>query len=334
MKIDRQEIQTALEVVKPALASKETIEQTTSFTFKGGRVITYNDQLSISHPVESLDLEGAIKAEELYKLLSKIGRQNIQLSESESEIVIKAGKSKAGFTLQKEIKLPLDSITPESEWVDLPQDFSDALDFASAACSTDMSRPVFTCIHVHPDGFLEATDTYKIAKYDLAQKIEDELLIPFSAAKEIVKLNPIQFSKSTGWLHFKNDNSTIISCRTFQDDFPDTSKLFEVNGKTVTFPDGVTEALERVAVFSEREIKLDEQVTVEFSGKQLKLFSNSDYGWAEEKLKSETEEELSFSVAPYLLRDILVKTKSFQVDEKKLMFKGENWQYIAVLKNA
>ena len=61
----------ALEIVKPGLASKEIIQQTTSFAFIEGRVVTFNDEISISHPVPDLDIQGAVQADELYKFLKK-----------------------------------------------------------------------------------------------------------------------------------------------------------------------------------------------------------------------------------------------------------------------
>ena len=40
----------ALEAVRPGLANKEMIEQSTSFAFMKDRVVTYNDEISISYP--------------------------------------------------------------------------------------------------------------------------------------------------------------------------------------------------------------------------------------------------------------------------------------------
>jgi hypothetical protein len=62
----------ALEAVKPGLANKEMIEQSTSFAFMEDRVVTYNDEISISHPLKGIPIVGAIKADELYAFLSKV----------------------------------------------------------------------------------------------------------------------------------------------------------------------------------------------------------------------------------------------------------------------
>ena len=54
IKVNRVELKEALERVRPGLASKDIIDQATSFAFLKDRVVTYNDEISISHPVKGL----------------------------------------------------------------------------------------------------------------------------------------------------------------------------------------------------------------------------------------------------------------------------------------
>ena len=150
--MNKTDLQNALEIVKPGLANKEMIEQSTSFAFIDGRVVTYNDEISLSHPVEGLEIEGAIQAEQLYKLLSKIKQDEIEVTTENAEIIFQAGKMKAGLTLQQEIKLPLDEISKPGKWKTLPDDFVKYIRMAMQVCSQDMSRPVLTCVHVNEDG--------------------------------------------------------------------------------------------------------------------------------------------------------------------------------------
>ena len=138
MKIKKQELIKALEVVKPGLAQKEMIEQSTSFAFMEGRVVTYNDEISISHPVKDLDIMGAVKADKLYGFLNKVKAEEIDLQIDDSEIRLTAGKSKAGLVLQAEMKLPLDEIGKIGKWTKVPEGLLDAIKFASFSCSNDM----------------------------------------------------------------------------------------------------------------------------------------------------------------------------------------------------
>jgi len=139
----------ALAIVKPGLANSELIEQTTSFAFIEGKVVTYNDEISISHPVPEIKIEGAIKAEELYHLLNKIKRDEIELEIVGGEVQLKSGKIKAGIVMQKEVILPLDEIEEKSKWKKVPDGFLDCIKFAMGACGRDaVNQPVLTCVHI------------------------------------------------------------------------------------------------------------------------------------------------------------------------------------------
>ena len=94
----KQDLLTALETVKPGLASKEMIEQSTSFAFMNDRVVTYNDEISLSHPVKDLEIEGAIQAEQLYKLLNKLKKDEIEVEIKGNELLLKSGNTEAGLT--------------------------------------------------------------------------------------------------------------------------------------------------------------------------------------------------------------------------------------------
>ena len=129
MKINKEQLQRALEIVKPGLANKELIEQSTSFAFMGGKVITYNDSISVSHPVEGLELEGAVLADNLYKFLGKIKKADVDLVVKDNEIILTTGKATAGLTLQSEIKLPLDeTLSERGRWQKLPENFIDHIE--------------------------------------------------------------------------------------------------------------------------------------------------------------------------------------------------------------
>jgi len=189
--MNKTNLQTALEIVKPGLAGKEMIEQSTSFAFMEGRVVTYNDEISISHPIEGLKINGAVQAEELYELLSKLKKDEIEITTKGNEIILKSGRTKAGLTLQQEIKLPLEEIGELGKWKPLPEDFLKHIKFAMAACSRDMSRPVLTCVHVSKDGIIEGSDSFRIARCQLKTEMPVKtFLLPASSAIQVIRVEP------------------------------------------------------------------------------------------------------------------------------------------------
>jgi len=335
MKINKKQLLDALEIVKPGLASKEQLEQTTSFAFFGGRVVTYNNEISISAPIHGMEITGAIQADNLYKFLGKIKKEEIELEVKGNEIVITSGKSKAGLTLQSEIKLPLnEDIAEKNDWNILPENFLQGVRFVVSACGKDTNLPILTCVHVSQKGFVEASDNYRIAKYHLGEDMPlNTFLMPSTSILTMVKLQPTQISEGKGWIHFKTEDEVIFSCRVFEDSYPDTKAFFNIQGEKVTFPKTIEEVLDRAGVFAKRDTVMDETVNITISDRKLKVSSKSESGWFEEEVNMAYEgENLSFDVTPHLLKQILSETLACVVGKGKLQFEGESWVYITALR--
>ena len=336
MKIRKEELQQALSIVKPGLAGKELIEQTTSFAFIGGCVITYNDEISIQHPVPSLkDLTGAVYADELYKILSKLKGDEIELSFSDSEILLESGRTKAGMTLQTEIKLPLtQEIKEKGKWFSLPTKFTEYLQFAISSCSKDQSQLILTCIHVDESGIVEASDGYRLTRCTLGEEMPVEtFLLPASSAVEVIRINPTEISYGKGWIHFKTPENTILSCRIVEDVYPNTTHLLKVEGERLILPSSLGEALDRANVFAKREHTIQETVEIELLKNRLKVGSRSETGWFEEQLNIKYDRpSISFLITPYLLKGVLNETDGCIYNETRLKFEGEGWVYITMLK--
>lgn len=336
MKIKKESLKKALEMVKPGLASKEVIEQSTSFAFMGDRVVTYNDEISISHPVEGLDIKGAIHADELYKLLTKLKDDEIEIETTDTEIVLSSGKMKAGLILQSEINLPLGEISEVGKWVKLPPEIIIGMGLVLGSCSTDSARAILNCVHITPS-FCEASDGFQIFNFQLETTIKGKfhLLIPASSIREIIKLDVKEMSISEGWVHFKNSLNTVISCRTLADEFPETSPFLEVKGKSLILPAIISEIVERAEIFSKLDSMSESSVEINLSKNSIKISGQSDSGWFEEITKIKySENPLNFKITPALFKSILNKSNHCIVAESldKIKFEGENWQYSALLK--
>jgi hypothetical protein len=334
MKVNKEQLQRAMEIVRPGLASKEYIEQTTSFLFKGGRVITYNDEISISHPVEDLSIDGAIKAEELYKFLSKISKEEIDVSATEKEIQLKAGRIKAGLTLQKEIKIPFeDEIGEIGKWKKLPEGFNKSARFAMSSCSRDMSNPALTCVHITPDGIVEGTDSFRIAQCENDKIPVKESLVPADSIKEVIKIEPTHVAEGDGWIHFSNEEGTVASSRLYVSEYKDLSPFMDVDGVEFEFPESILESIERAYVFAKKENILDEWLQIDISKNKLQISGQSETGWAKEKHSIKYDgDHIRFMVVPYLLQDILKETRRCTIGDNKMKFSDSNWSYVSVLR--
>ncbi len=334
MKINKMDLQNALEKVKPGLAGKEIIEQSTSFAFMGDRVVTYNDEISISHPVKGLDVSGAVKAQALYSFLSKIKRDEIDIAWEENQVVIKAGKSKAGLVLEQEVKLPVEEIGDIGKWKKLPAEILDALKFCHSCCSKDMSRPVLTCVYVGGDS-VQASDTFQIVKYNLDKKIPVKgFLIPASAVRELIKYDIKEIAEGQGWYHFKTDDGTIFSSRVFDGEFPAIDKFLEFNGVEISFPKTATQALDRARIFSKGSFNADnlETVEIEVNDGEIKFFARDESGWFEERIKTKYKgEKIKFIAGVEFFINLLDQAPTCIYGEDRVKFSGEKWTHVVAV---
>lgn len=332
MKIDKTKLKQALETVKPGLANKESIDQATSFCFLGGHVVTYNDEISISYPIE-VDFSGAVNSTELYAFVNKTKSDVIEMEVVESELLLKANRAKAGLRIQSEVTLPLSEIGKVKKWKALPADFLKSLSFCMGAVSKDMSNPKLTCVHV-TGAYAEASDNYRLSHFILDSPFKiNEFLIPGVICTKVINFSPTEISEGDSWIHFKNADNAILSCRIFSETFPDTSPLLNVNGNEILFPKEIITILERAQDFYKKDSILNESVKVSFEDKYCKIRAESDNAWFEERAKCEhSGESIHFNVTPYLLKDILKETSIAYYNKNRLFFETKNWKYLTMLR--
>jgi len=332
--MERAELLKALEIVKPGLADKEVIEQTTSFAFIGDKVVTYNDEISISHPLDGLNVKGVVPADELYKFLGKAKGDAVKITANENELRLKAGKAKIGLALTEDVRLPLEEIKSKKKWFKLPEEFTTAINFTSFSCSADMSRPNLTCIHVRQDGVIESSDGYRITQYEMPEKMPiPTFLLPGTTAREVLKYDIKKVSLSSGWVHFRTKEGTMFSCRIYEDaTFPDTSSHLEVEGREILFPENIKEILSRAAIFAKADHYIDEAVTLSFKKNKVQISARNAQGWFREKAKvSYKGEEHSFKMNPNFLSDIVDQLRECILSEKMAKFSGDNWIHVMSL---
>lgn len=331
--MNRQELLKALEIVKPGLASKDMIEQATCFAFMDGHVVTYNDEISIRHPID-IGVTGAVKAEELHGLLSKLKPEEIDIEAGEGEIQIKAGRTSAGLTMHCEIRLPLEELGENGDWKNVPEGFVEGASFCLFSCSKDMSRPTLTCVHINKE-IVESCDNMRMTRYTLNKPFPiASLLIPASSLAEILKYPIMKVSQSKGWVHFKSKLGTVISARVFEDNYVDLTPFINhgQDSQELKMPASIESTLERAGIFAKSQFDSDQLVSMTMADKRMTVAAKNDAGWISEQLNmSYSGDPISFSIHPRTLQDILKKTSKFRVTDSVIEFGGDNWVHIAAL---
>jgi DNA polymerase III sliding clamp (beta) subunit (PCNA family) len=332
-KINRQKFIDALAKVKPGLANKEIVEQSTHFIFDNDKIWSYNAQITIVQNFES-GLTGAIKADNFFKLLSKISDEEISISKETGKVHLFGKKIKSTIKIDPDIKIrpiPVPDINSE-QWEELPENFNTAIAFSAFSASRNMVRPELNCLYVIEDNVI-GCDTFRGTKYKLKSKMKQEFLLPAIAAVELAKYNPHKVIAKEGWLHFINKEKTTFSCLTYPDEkYPEQIwNFFKIEGEKVVLPEDFLDAISRAEVLLTVDFDLDKIVSLVIEDNQIICRSEGDYGDFEERADIEySGEKLDIKVHPVLLREILKHLNAMIVGER-LLFKGENFDHVICL---
>jgi len=325
----------ALSIVKPGLSNKELIEQSSSFAFMGNRVVTYNDEISVSHPVEDLDIIGAVKAEELYKFLHKTKQEDIAISVEDNVLLLAAGRSKVTLTLEADIKLDLSELQKKKKWKKLPPSFLNDIKFVAKAASKNAAMPAMTCLNIRADGFIEATDRFRACR--CTSDFDTSFLLPADVVVTITTINPTKICVEKNWVHFKTPTNTILSCRIFNAEFPAVDPFFKKWGEgddvLLSLPKELLSIVEKAMIFSKRDYVMDEFLYITVSKKKIKVVAKSEYASFEETTEMEYKgEQVQFKIVPHLFLDILKEKDTIvYLGKTKIKFEAGNWKYLAIL---
>ena len=95
--MNRKKLLDVLKKVKPGIAEKDIVESMTYFYFSGKEVVTYNDKISILHPLET-DFNLFVKADDLYKIVSLSKADVLKIEEKGNNLNIRSPKMNVNLT--------------------------------------------------------------------------------------------------------------------------------------------------------------------------------------------------------------------------------------------
>ena len=325
MKHEREDLLRRLESVSPGLAVKEAVEQSSCFVFKGGRVITFNDEIACSIACD-MQMEGAVSAKPLVELLGKMVESDIDItpSEKEGEIIVKGKRRRAGITLEAEITLPVGTVEPPTKWNPVDPEFAEAVSVVQQCASKDRNVINLTCIHVTPD-WVEACDNLQLARYPVATGLSEPCLVKRDSLKHVIGLGMTEVAETETWIHFRNPAG--LSYR-------DLSPVLDTEGTPTTLPGGLAEAVEKAEIFSGENAD-NNVVIVELKKGQLRLKGIGASGWYEERKTVKWDDDpLAFSIAPKLLADITTRANDCYITHNRLKIDGGKFVYVTALGKA
>jgi len=332
--INRNEFIEAINRVRPGISSGALVEQADLLMMDGERLYGFNDEISVSYPFKTGQQCGVF-VEELFKLLQKIGEDEIELSnatkDKKNQLIITAGNTTAGFYTVPDVPIPDIGLDEVIHWIELPKDFCEAIEFCLPSAATDPKKGILNCLKVEKQAVISCNN-YQATVRDLSTEIAIDLIVPRTAAKDLSEYNPVEVAANDSWIHFKNDEGVTFSCRTMTGEWPNVMGLFEIDEyKKIILPKNLKAVLKKAEIMTDKDNKT---VVLEFGKDHLVCKAETEkVGWIEERLDIDNSEEIpDVMINPDLLAAILNEIQEVKITDRAMVFEGQTFSHVIGLK--
>lgn len=337
MQVNRQEFLDLLSRVRPGLSSKDRVDQSSSFVFSEGNLLTYNESIMVIAPSPLEDIEGAVRAEELLAVLGKLKTETVDLSVDGGQLLIKAGRSKSGIRFEDQVRIPCEQVLAEYEECteyNIPKTLLPALSTAKFCASKSMQDAKLTGIQVN-DGYASSTDNYRIIRVTVkgGSKLPS-FIIPASCVDSLQSYGPTQIAIGPAWAFFTNNNNVTFCCRLISDaadPYPDVASYLDVDGPEFTLPESVLDALDKADIFTKSAAhESDRFVELSIRPGRVIVRGSGEFGWYEESVvaKEYDGERLDFAAHPEFLKQIVPLVQRARLGENVVLFEGDNFRHV------
>jgi DNA polymerase III sliding clamp (beta) subunit (PCNA family) len=329
---EKKETLEILQAIKPGLAIKDIVESMTNFYFSGTTVVTYNDKISISYPFVT-DFQGFVRADTLYNLIAKLPHTAFKLKQDDNSIkLISKGVNVTLPSIEdSEVTDRITLINNEIEnvkWKKVPENFSESISICSFAASKSETESTISCVYVDTDKCV-ATDSKRIAFAKLSDSMKP-MFIKASEVKHLVKIDPIYYGLSKGWLFFKNKIGSIFSMRKIEGDFPAWEKLFDFEGKTIELPKNILQGIDLATVFTQIDHSATLGIIIENNLCHILISTEGGNLKYKQPVKYDGE-QIKFVVNPEFLKEMLKHSTVITFSDKRAKLETETYSILTAL---
>lgn len=318
MKVSRESALRSLSVISAGISPAGDVDQSNCFVFREGKAFTYNEHVAceIDSPFGDT-IEGAVHAPTVLGVLSKYPDEEIDVVQTDAEVVIKTSRKRTSIRCDSEIVMPLDLVELPKKWRKLDPSFSEAVTAVKDCAATDGEKFYITCIHMTPD-HVEACDNYQMARYTIAMPLRESILVKQSSIVPMLSYGMNRMGETKTWVHFKNDLGLIYSVRRHLEDYLQLDAFFEGSGDDIPIPAGIDEAVTRAELFTAKNDV--NTVMIELGAGKLKIVGTGVHGKHQELKKSNYEgPDISFMIQPKVFGQLGNRAKTFQLAQGRLV---------------
>ena len=135
------------------------------------------------------------------------------------------------------------------------------------------------------------------------------------------------------WLHFRNDEEAVFSCRTPKGSFPPVESLVkDIQGEKIELPLTLRNTLRRAEILTKKNEVIGESlIGIEISGNILTCRGRNHNGWFQEEMEVNYRgKKIQFQQNPTWLSQILRKSQQVTVGKKYMSFTGDKFDHVLI----
>jgi hypothetical protein len=316
MKMNRKNLVNSLEKVYPVVGVNVLVPEFQCFQFKGKIVQAYDGIMRIHTELpEDTEFECGVPGAPILSLLRSLAEEEVELVQSESSILVKAGGLKGSFTIQKSIDVR-DIEIPQLVYDDKSkiEDIVEGLNFCRLAVSKDETAGPICGVMINKDTLL-STDRYRIACWSLGSSFDGLVcILPLKLISIMIKnrheISAIGYDKESNSFVVLLEDGTRIASSTYEGEYRDVLQYFPATGSPfveIKFISGLGDVLERHTIFLANVNPIDKEIVLEVCKNKCTVISkNAELGELVEELEitENLNSNFTFNVNPVFLKDV------------------------------
>lgn len=312
MILKRNELKEKLNILSKAYSPKTAFPSLQFVKFDNDTLTVSNHNATIVTKFNT-GIQALIPFRQLSDIANKLTAEDLDLTISDNQVVIKCGRSKFTLNLGDFNEFPNFNILNDIDGLKVNcSEFISVISSINYATSNNEKRPILTGINFSE--FAVATDSFRLAR------INKDLGLRCTIARSDID-NLISILKGSESVLIRNNNNTatfefddtIYQTRLLDGNYPDTNRLIASESAYTIKVDRqrLIESIDRVNIFNEEYAT----IILEADNGVLKLSSNAtQVGDATDELSCECNDNIKFACNGDYLKETLSKFKKDVVE--------------------
>jgi len=318
----RKDLLTILDKIKSGTSNNRD-EVTSNFLFTGKEISSYDDQIAIQHPLKT-DFSLFVNANNLYKIVTKLKTEQINLSKKNEKLNIKNKTSNLNLSIIQDTELTnkmnsIEQSMKNKKWKALPTNFINNILLCYPLASKQESDQTLTYVFIENQDCI-ASDNSRIA-FTMMDESMPNMFIKASKVPYLIKINPVKYAIGKSWIHFKNTDNCIFSMRKIEGVYPDFLQFKEFDGTKIKLSKKILEGVDLSLIVAD---VLDPLIIVKIANNICYIVTESELGKVQYKSKIEySGKEISFTINPEFLKEMMSHSSSIIISKERAKLKTD-----------